>query len=300
MAPAEAVEVGEAGAAELVDRLVVVGDDEHVAAAADQGLHQPRLGVVRVLVLVDHDEAHRVADVTAHRGVLAQQPLGDEDAVVVVEHRLAAVALLESAVELGALGVALEQRLPDLVGADELLPSRPCRVLLGGDQLLLRGLDEVEQGSDQVVGTQRIPEGARPHLGEHRLEVEPPLRRVGDVEARRHPDAPAPLAQDPPPEGVEVDERHLVAGGPVERLGAAAHLRGGLHRVGEHQLLGGAHPRRAELEEALDDDPGLPRARPGEHQAGALPVVDGRLLVGIEGDRGHRGLSRAHRSNGRV
>ena len=53
----ETVEVGAARAPELVDRLVVVGDDEEVAVSGDQRLDELGLRVVGVLVLVDHHVA---------------------------------------------------------------------------------------------------------------------------------------------------------------------------------------------------------------------------------------------------
>ena len=53
----EAERVADLGAAEAVDRLILVGDAEDVAPLAGEQLQQPLLGDVRVLVLVDEDEA---------------------------------------------------------------------------------------------------------------------------------------------------------------------------------------------------------------------------------------------------
>ena len=53
----EAERVVDLGAAEAVDRLVLIRDAEHVAALAGEQLQEPLLRDVRVLVLVDEDEA---------------------------------------------------------------------------------------------------------------------------------------------------------------------------------------------------------------------------------------------------
>ena len=53
----EAERIVDLGAAEAVDRLVLVRDAEDVAALAGEQLQQPLLRDVRVLVLVDEDEA---------------------------------------------------------------------------------------------------------------------------------------------------------------------------------------------------------------------------------------------------
>ena len=70
-------------------------------------------------------------------------------------------------------------------------------------------------------------------------------------------------------------------------LGALTHLARSLDGVGEHQLLLGRDPLAVESEEAFDDDPGLAAARPGQHQAGSLAMVDGGTLIGVEGEGRH-------------
>ena len=55
----ELEDVADVGAAPRVDRLVVVADHGEVAALAGQQVGDAVLGVVGVLVFVDHDEAER-------------------------------------------------------------------------------------------------------------------------------------------------------------------------------------------------------------------------------------------------
>ena len=105
----EPVEVGPAGAAELVDGLIVVGDHEDVAVPRAQRLHELGLRVVRVLELVDHDVVDVAGDRALCRRVLADELLGVEDRVVVVEDAEAAIPLVETRVHLGHLMMAIEQ-----------------------------------------------------------------------------------------------------------------------------------------------------------------------------------------------
>ena len=104
----EPVEVGAARAAELVDRLVVVGDDEEVAMARHERLHQLRLRVVGVLVLVHHHVGDAIRDGAARRRLLADESLRVEDAVVEVEDARTPVALVEARVDAGDILMALE------------------------------------------------------------------------------------------------------------------------------------------------------------------------------------------------
>ena len=61
----EVEDVADVGAAEAVDRLVVVADHHQVAVLAGEQLQQPVLGVVGVLVLVDEDVAEGAAPALA-------------------------------------------------------------------------------------------------------------------------------------------------------------------------------------------------------------------------------------------
>ncbi len=192
----EPVEVGAACAAELVDGLVVVGDHEKVAVPCDERLHELRLCVVGVLVLIDHHVADAIRDRAAHGRLLADQALRIEDAVVEVKDPGAPVALVEARVDAGHVLVALQDDLLSRVIATLEPCHRPRGVGIRSDQFLFRGADDLEERVHEVVRAQRIPEQWRAELIEDRLHVKPPLGRVGDAEHRGYSEQPAPLTHD--------------------------------------------------------------------------------------------------------
>ncbi len=144
--------------------------------------------------------------------------------------------------------------------------------------------------------SQRVPQERGTELVEHRLDVQPPLGRIRDAQHWRDAEQPSPLAHDPEREGVVVGERHLVGERAVALLHAAAHLIRGLAGVREHELASGADPVRREAVKALDDDPRLAAARPGEHQARAVAMLDRDALLGVEGG-GASGIGRGDSSH---
>ncbi len=77
-------DVADVGAAEGVDRLVGVADHGDVAVLGRQDGQQPELGMVRVLVLVDHDVAEALLPRRAGLLVGLEQEHGLEDHVVEV------------------------------------------------------------------------------------------------------------------------------------------------------------------------------------------------------------------------
>ena len=82
------LEVGDVlarGAAEAVDRLVVVAHHDDVAVLADQQLQQLLLREVGVLVLVDEHGAVALAEPAAGGGMLVQQPDRAQDHLAEVE-----------------------------------------------------------------------------------------------------------------------------------------------------------------------------------------------------------------------
>ncbi len=205
-----------------------------------------------------------------------------EDGVVVVEDAPLRESLLQAAVDLRTFPVP-EQQLPSrrvLRGARPRLC--PGRVVLGRHQLLLRLLDDVEDGADEVLGPQGVVESDGPQLGEDGVHDEPALRLVGDAEGGRDAESPAPAAHDALGEGVVIGQRRLTLEGSVDAFHPVVHLVGGLPRVGEDEkaLRGGAGAHQPE--EALDDDPGLARTGAGEDQARPLSVLDGSALGRVE------------------
>ena len=270
----EAVEVGEGRSSELVDGLVVVGDHQEVAPCLGQRLDQPGLGVVGVLVLVDHHVVDGSRDRLPDVGVLAEQALRIEDGVVVVEHCPLQEDGLQPPVDLGALAMPGEQLALQAAARLGQPCLRPGRVRLRRDQLLLGLLDEVEDGVDEVVRAQRVVEGGGPQLAEDGVDHQPALRLVGDPECGRDPQPPAEAPQDALGEGVVVEQWRLALEGSVDPLHPVAHLGRRLARVGEHQQAFGGDPLADQAEEALDDDPGLARPGAGQDQARTLPVLD--------------------------
>ena len=106
-------DVSDVGAAERVDRLVLVADHGDVPVALGEQRHEPELGVVRVLVLVDHDVAPPVLPGRPRLLVVLEQEHGAHDQVVEV-HRVGVVeALLVEGVDVGRR--LLEER-RDLLG----------------------------------------------------------------------------------------------------------------------------------------------------------------------------------------
>ena len=94
------------GAAETVDRLVVVADDAEVAVAGRQQADQPVLGVVGVLVLVDQDIAEALLIVSQDIRIVGQQTDGLEEDVVKIHAVALFQLILVQAIDFGDLGFA--------------------------------------------------------------------------------------------------------------------------------------------------------------------------------------------------
>lgn len=84
------------GAAEPIDRLVVVADGHQVGALAREQADQLVLQPARILELVDHDEAEALLQRAQQGGTLGQQPMRPEQDVVEVHAALALLPLLEA------------------------------------------------------------------------------------------------------------------------------------------------------------------------------------------------------------
>ena len=99
--------------------------------------------------------------------MLAEQLLGAQDGVVVVEDGVAQVALVERRVHLRHLGVALDHGALRGVGSGRQPRRRPVRERLRRHQLLLGLADDVEDGVNEVMRAQRVPQEAWHQLVEH-------------------------------------------------------------------------------------------------------------------------------------
>ena len=99
-------DVVEVGAAPAVDPLVLVAHGGEVAVAARELVHQPQLGVVGVLELVDQEVAHAAAHAVAD---LARRSASSFTASAIMSSKstpeTCAQQLLVAAVELGHLGL---------------------------------------------------------------------------------------------------------------------------------------------------------------------------------------------------
>ena len=205
-----------------------------------------------------------------------------------VEDGPLAVAHFQSRVDGRAFHMACEQRQQHRIVGRRHSRLRPDGVLAGIHELLFGVPDDVEQGINEVMRPQCVPQRARAQLFEHRFEVQPSLCRIGDVECRGDANQPSPLADHPLREGVIVGEWWLTCEWPVGGLGSFPHFVGGLARVGEDQLGVGGHASLDQGEEPLHDHPSLSAARSGDDEAWSAVVLDRFFLIGIEADGDHR------------
>ena len=86
----ELEDVADRGAAEAIDRLVVVADDRDVPMALREQRDELRLRPVGVLELVDQDVAVAALQRIARRGGLAQQPQRQRDLIPEVDRAVLA------------------------------------------------------------------------------------------------------------------------------------------------------------------------------------------------------------------
>ena len=268
----ESLETGARGAAEPIDRLVVVAHHEGIAAAGDQ-LHQPLLGQVEVLVFVDQHVrvASRVAP--PHLGLLLQEPDREQDQVVEVQEALP-VALPLVGVEEPRTG-AHECRLLGVIGRRGPRPQTPER-----DQLLLHALEHLQDRCDQVVGPLFSGQRGIPDRPHQLPSDDPPVRPGQDSKARRNADPPAVLAQ--PAERYGVERAHGRGRRLDPFLDPFAHLVGRPLREGHDENRRGRNSRCHEPAEPFGDDGGLPGPRSGHHPHRAGAKCRGARLLPTE------------------
>ena len=89
----EVEDVAQIGAAPAVDRLIGVADDRQVAMALGQPLDQMVLRPVRVLILVDHDEAELLGILRRAHARLVEQFDSLQQQIVEVERAVLLEAL---------------------------------------------------------------------------------------------------------------------------------------------------------------------------------------------------------------
>jgi hypothetical protein len=275
------LEVGErlgGGAAEAVDRLVVVAGRGDLAAVGHEQPQQQPLGEARVLQVVHQHVPVAAREPRTHVRFLAQQPEGAQHEVAEVQRpRLAqhpvvrAEQLAELALAGGARPLGLAER------------RRPGGVVLAGDELVLEAVDPADDRAEhrarvaaQVVVAQRQIVDA---LEQHREPVGRGDRRGERVDAGLE----RLVVQQPCAEALEGRDRGLLGGRPAEPLLDPLAQRVGGRR--EHEdALGRHRVGRALCEpgEALDERRGLACARTADDEQRPPAVLDGLVLGGGE------------------
>jgi hypothetical protein len=300
MTALEVQDVADGGAAELVDRLVVVPDHHHVAVVRRNQLDQLGLSPVGVLEFVDEDVAEPSLDLHPRSRRLAQQPQRQAHLVAEVDQARLAQQLLVATV--GASQLELASRV---------LSHGPCRVSLDGvptgrrsgqrgfrpgaelggvtpipvrgDVLVFRA---AEQRCQRAEEPRRLAEG--PVLVQLELEEALPhedhrLRPRQHARVRRQPELQGELPDEAVAEGVERGDGGVGVAVRNELVHPNLHLLGGLVGEGEGQDLGRTRlPGGDQPGDPARDDLGLAGARAGNDQQRPSVVGDRASLLRIE------------------
>ena len=238
-----------------VDRLIGVPDSADVVVLLRQDLQQPVLGVVRVLVLVDHDVAEGVLPVLPRVREVLQDLHGQHQHVVEVDRVRGGQLPLVERVRLGDR-LVVEGR--DLLG-----------VLRRRDQLVLRVRD---LGVDAARG-----EALRIllELLQHLLDEADLVGAVVDREVRLVAQPLGLAAEHAAAGGVEGEDPDRARHRAEHRRQALAHLAGGLVRERDREdLVRLDADRRGQVRDAVGEHARLPGARAGDHEQRPLRVQD--------------------------
>ena len=279
----EVHDVADVGAAEGVDRLVGVTDHHQLArldtlrclralsfqrsvdleGLAAQLLDQAVLRVVGVLVFIDEHVAEPAAVVLPHVGEGLQQVDRGHDQVVEVER----VGLAQAALVVAErLGVGLLEGVARLLGG-----------VLRVAQLVLLVRDPVEHRIGLVLLRVEL------EVAQHQRHQPLGVGRVVDREVGLEAHPVDLLAEDPDAGGVEGRDPHDPGPLADEGLDALLHLGRGL--VGEGDRQDRARVRLALVDQPGDatrQDPGLARARAGDHEQRGTGVRHGGPLGLVE------------------
>ncbi len=265
-------DVADRGAAEGVDRLVGVADDDQLGGGhlrrtgSDQLSHQDVLRVVGVLVLVDHHVAEPPAVVLGHVGESLQDVNRCHDQVVEVQRVGLAQPLLVHPVGLAQHPLAVGGLLGD-----------PAAVRLLVDQVVL------EVGHLRGEAARRVALGVEVELAHDQRHHPLGVGGVVDRERRLEPDRAGLAAQDPHAGRVEGRDPHPVGPRADQADDALAHLARGLVGEGDGEDLAGPHaPGRQQVGDAVGQHPRLARAGAGDDQQRAALVDDRLALLGVE------------------
>ena len=179
---AEGEQVRGGGAAPAVDGLVVVAHDRDVGPVPRHQLQHLELGVVRVLELVDDDEAVALAQAGEHGGALAQQRERAVDLVAEVDEPGLGEQALVRLVEGGELEVRLGL-VPLLVGRRRGEPRLgPRAVLRRRDVLVLGAAHERRERGEVTRGVAERAEAVEREAEEALAQEDHLLRLREDTE----------------------------------------------------------------------------------------------------------------------
>ena len=303
VALAELEDVADRGAAELVDRLVVVAHHGHVAVPlGDQG-DQLGLGPVGVLELVHEHVLEPPLDGLASGRRLAQQPqrqrhlVAEVDRAVRRQERLVAgirageLRLTPGVLGQGGHGVAirLRGRRPRRLDGPRLLrdlrgqPAGVGEVRLGRDVLVLGAREQRREGVEEP---RRVAERAvlvELEL-EHALAQEDHRLRPGqDADVGWQPQLQRELAHQAVPERVERRDGGVRVPVGHQLVDPQLHLVRGLVRERQRQDLRRLRAsRRDQPRDPARDHLRLAGARPRHDQQRAVAVRDRAALLGVE------------------
>ena len=260
----ELEDVAVVGPAKAEDRLRIVTDHGQVAVRAGQQLQQPELRVVGVLVLVHQHPAEAV-------------PVAGADLVEQLQH---VHRPHQQVVEVHRVGVEHPPLVHSVGLADHLLERPSPGLLLVGLGVYQRVLGVGDAGAD---GPRRIALRVDLELDQAALQHPQRVGLVVDREALRVSEALGLDPQQPGAGRVEGHHPHPPVHPADQRADPLAHLLGGLVGEGDREDLVRPRPAGGQKPgDAVGQDPGLARARPGQHQQRALAVGDGLALGRVQ------------------
>ncbi len=257
----EVLHVRDVGAAEGVDRLVVVADGEHRGARPGEQPQPAVLQHVGVLELVDQKVREAAPVVLADRVVLREELEAAQQQLREVDH---ALALAHGLVEREVLDLRALEVVPRL---DRVRPE--SRLLAVGDEVL-------ELARRIALLVEAV--GAVEALDQREL-----VGRVHDLEQLRQVRVAVVRPQHPVAQPVEGAHPHAARAHRCEHRQAREHLPRRL--VGEGYGEDGERarlPRRDQPGDARGQHARLAASRPGEDQRRGVRERDGLVLPGIE------------------
>ena len=303
MTPLELQDVADGGAAELVDRLVVVADYRDVAVGRGQKFDQLRLGPVCVLELVHEDVPVAALEFHPGRGRLSEQLQAQADLVTEIDVARLPKQRLVAVVGAGKLGLAasllLERRggVGGGVGRSRVAGDRgrqarcrSCRKARGvleigrrAHVLVLAPAEQRRQGTQKPRGIAQGPVLVQLELEEPLPQEYHDLRAREDPRVRGQPELQRELPNEPIAERVKRGDGRVRVAVRHQLIDARLHLVGGLVREGQGQDLGRPGPPSGDQPgDAASDDLGLARPGAGDDQQRAFAVAHRPPLFRVE------------------